>query len=78
MNHEMNPSSPQWEPGQTDRRSTPRIYTRASFQALLERMPEWKVREVLEQQNIPSCHKKDARDWLAARLKARRAARTQH
>ncbi|MGX4640625.1 hypothetical protein [Massilia sp. SYSU DXS3249] len=56
-----------------EQRATPRIYTRSAFNALLDRQSESKVREALEDDNIPSCHKQDALNWLAARAAARQA-----
>jgi hypothetical protein len=68
MNVTLTPSTPDvtlMEP--VDRRAMSRIYSREAFLALLDRQSETTVREALEDNNIPNCHRQDALDWLEAR-----------
>lgn len=40
------------------------VYTREAFRAILARQPEWKVRDALEEGNIPSSNIAHAIEWL--------------
>jgi hypothetical protein len=40
------------------------VYTREAFRAILSRQPEWKIRDALEEGNIPSANVGDALEWL--------------
>jgi hypothetical protein len=40
------------------------IYTREAFRAILARQPEWKIRDALEDGNIPSPNIEHAIEWL--------------
>lgn len=68
MNVTLTPSAPGETPVENvDRRAMSRIYSREAFLALLDRQSEFTVREALEGDNIPNCHRQDALNWLAAR-----------
>lgn len=40
------------------------VYTREAFRAILARQPEWKIRDALEEGNIPSSNIAHAIEWL--------------
>lgn len=48
-------------------RSTRTVYTREAFRAILARQPEWKIRDALEEGNIPSSNIVHAIEWLEER-----------
>jgi hypothetical protein len=51
------------KPEHSTRQAAP-VYSREAFRAILARHPEWKIRDALEEGNIPVSNVKHAVEWL--------------